>query len=342
MSTKMEALAKAMTAAIGDPDEELEVSGYIDMGYPKLNEILSGDKNKGLPQGRIVEIYGPPSSGKTLLATQAMIAAQRAGGVAGLSDHELTFQVPFAKKFGLIDTFPQFTYKRPLTWEASNTLALKACEAIRNSKILAPDAPIVWVFDSVAAMIPQSMLTDSKGKKRELDELNMNDTTALSRVTSTTLKVINRFSGDLNATFIYLNQTRTKPGVIYGDPTTTPGGSAMEFYASIRIAVGRKMLREEVDGEKETVGQIIGLTTKKNKIVRPFQETDMRMMFDADGMAHWDFTTMAIDDLIAAGKLKTPRAGWVEFGGKQWSKKQLAAQIDSDGKQADLLALLKS
>jgi RecA/RadA recombinase len=77
MSTKMQALAKAMEAAIGKPDEELEVQGYIDMGYPTLNEILSGDKNGGLPRGRIIEIYGPSSSGKTLLATQAMIAAQR-------------------------------------------------------------------------------------------------------------------------------------------------------------------------------------------------------------------------------------------------------------------------
>jgi protein RecA len=342
MSSKFDALAKAMEGAIGKPDEELEITGWIDMGYPKLNEILSGDKNKGLPQGRIIEVYGPSSSGKTLIATQAMIAAQKAGGVAGFNDHELTFQVPFAKKFGLIDTFPQFTYKRPLTWEASNTLALRACEAIRNSKLLPPEAPIVWVFDSVAAMIPQSMLVDSKGKDRELDEMNMNDTTALARVSSTTLKVINRMSGDLNATFIYLNQIRTKPGVVYGDPTTTPGGSAMEFYASIRLALGKKFIKEEKDGEKQTTGQIIGVTTKKNKVTRPHQEVEMRLAFDADGLAHWDFTTMAIDDLVAMGKLKEPRAGFVEWNGKQISKKELVRTIDAAGKQDELLKMLKA
>jgi recombination protein RecA len=340
--SKAEALAKALTAAIGDPDKELEVQGYIDMGYPRLNEILSGKSDGGLPMGRIIEIYGPSSSGKTLMATQALIAAQHAGGVGIFCDHELTFQVPFAKKFGLNDAFPFFTYKRPDTWEQSNTLALKAAEAIRGSKVLPENAPIVCVFDSVAAMIPQSMLQDSKGKERGIDEFNMNDTTALARVTSTTLKVINKMSGDLNATFIYLNQIRTKPGVVYGDPTTTPGGSAMEFYASIRLALGKKFIKEEQNGEKVTTGQLIGVTTKKNKITRPHQEVDLRMMFDADGMARWDFTTMAIDDLIAAGKLKSPRAGFVEWEGTQIGKKALAAKIDAAGKQADLLKLLKS
>jgi recombination protein RecA len=265
------------------------------------------------------------------------------GGVAIFCDHEYTFQVPFAKKFGLIETFPQFTYKRPETWESSNNLALKAGEAIRKSKRLDANAPIVCVFDSVAAMIPKSQIYDSKGKERSIEETNMNDTTALSRVTSTTLKVINQASAELNMTFVYLNQIRTKPGVIYGDPTTTPGGVSMEFYASIRLALGKKYIKEETPDGKETVGQLIGVTTKKSKITRPFQEVDLRMMFDSkDGMARWDFTTMAIDDLVAAGKLKTPRPGYVEFGGKQWSKKQLAAQIDADGKQGDLLALLKS
>jgi recombination protein RecA len=338
--SKAAALAKAMEAAIGKPDEELEVQGYIDMGYPTLNEILSGKRDGGLPRGRIIEVYGPSSSGKTLIATQAMIAAQQQGGAAMFHDHELTFQIPFAKKFGLDDTPGLFNYKRPLTWEQSNTMALNGIEALR--KVLGPGVPIVCVFDSVAAMIPQSMLVDSKGKARTLDELNMNDTTALSRVTSTTLKVINRFAGDLDATFIYLNQIRTKPGVVYGDPTTTPGGSAMEFYASIRLALGKKFIKEEIDGVKETTGQLIGVTTKKNKITRPFQEVDLRMVFDADGMAHWDFTTMAIDDLVAAGKLKSPRAGFIEWEGVQIGKKTLAAKIDAAGKQADLLKMLKA
>src|SRR5260370_1034262 len=136
-------------------------------GAEALTTMAVGDsKDGGVGMGRIFQIFGPPSAGKTWLATQIMKNAQLMGGVAQFHDHEYTFQVPFAERSGLNPEFPWFNYKRPETWEESNTVALQTAYAIRKSKLLPPLAPIVIVFDSVAAMIPRSVLYDAKGKKR--------------------------------------------------------------------------------------------------------------------------------------------------------------------------------
>lgn len=335
----MAELAKSLESAIGLNDEEQEVKHWLDTGYPLLNKIISGDYDKGIPGGRIIEMFGPPSSGKTLIATLIMQAAQKAGGIAGFSDHEYSYQLPFAKRLGLSDTFPSWLYRRPETWEESNTLALRAGEAIRKSKAIPEDAPIVWVFDSVAAMIPNSVRYDKDGKKRELDALTMNDTTALSRVSSTTLKVINQMTSELNMTVLYLNQIRTKVGVVYGDPTTTPGGSAFEFYASVRLALGKKLVKDKASGE--VVAQMTGITTKKNKITRPFQEVDLRLTFEDDGMARFDFTTGMLDFLIEHKKLETSGAWVVWIDGKKYYKTALAKMIDETGQQEELKRLIR-
>lgn len=337
----MAALAKALEGAIGGNDPEQEVQHWLDTGYPLLNKIISGDYDKGVPGGRIIEMFGPPSSGKTLIATLIMMAAQRAGGVAGFSDHEYSFQLPFAKRLGLDDTFPQWIYRRPETWEASNTMLLKAGETIRKSKLIPDEAPIVWVCDSVAAMIPQSVLYDPKtGARRPIDSMNMNDTTALSRVSSTTLKTINQMTSELNITVIYLNQIRTKIGVVYGDPTTTPGGSAFEFYASVRLALGKKLIKDKKTGE--VLGQVTGVTTKKNKITRPFQEIDLSLRFADDGMAQFDFTGGMLDFLVEHKKLEMSGAyiNWID--GKKYYKAELSRKIDAEGLQEEVKKLVRT
>lgn len=336
----MEALAKSLSAAIGENAEESEVKHWIDTGYPLLNKIISGDYDKGLPGGRIVEMFGPPSSGKTLISTLAMKAAQDAGGVAGFSDHEYAYQLPLAKRLGLDDTFPRWMYKRPETWEESNTIALRAGEVIRKAKAIPEEAPIVWVFDSVAAMIPMSVRYDKDGKKRDIDSMTMNDTSALSRVSSTTLKVINQMAAELNMSFIYLNQIRTKIGVVYGDPTTTPGGSAFEFYASVRLALGKKIIRDKKTGE--ITAQMTGITTKKNKLTRPFQEVDLRLSFQEDGMTHLDFTSGLVDFLIENGKLEMSGAWITWIDGKKYYKGPLVEKINAEGGYEDLKALVRT
>lgn len=325
-------LASALEKAIGSNEEVQEVTNWLDSGYPPLNKIISGSYDGGLPYGRIVEMFGPPSSGKTALATQFMIAAQKAGGVAIFMDHENSFDVSLAVDMGLNIDFPFWIYKRPETWEESNMIAMKAAQTIRESKAIPDDAPIIAVFDSVAAMIPKSVF------EKGIDEYSMNDTTALARVSSTTLKAINQITSKMNVTVLYLNQIRTKPGIAYGDPTTTPGGVAFEFYASVRIALGKKRIMEEHDGEKEMVGQQMSIKTTKNKVSRPFQEVSLNLRFKDGGGAFFDLTTGMLDHLIEVGVITAagPRITWTD--GKSYFKKALVEKIITD--KVDLKAML--
>lgn len=332
-------LAAALNNAIGGSDEATEPKYWLDMGYPPLNKILSGSFDRGLPHGRIIEIYGPSAAGKTLLATMAMIAAQKAGGIAMFIDWERAFNLKFAVEMGLNPEYPHFIYKRSDTWEEGNTQAMQVAKLVRETKAIAESAPIVVVFDSVAAAVPKSMMFDSKGKERGIDEYSMNDTTALARVTSTTLKSVNQYVGKFDITAIYLNQIRTKPGVVYGDPTTTPGGTSMEFYATTRLALGAKKIMEESDGGKEFKGRLIGMETKKNKVSRPFQSVELRLVYDDEGRAHFDFTTGLIEELLAVGKLVKDGKMVVWEGKKYWAG-QLAKKIDEDRKQPELIKML--
>lgn len=332
-------LAKSLISTIGENDSETEPKYWLDMGYAPLNKILSGQYDRGLPHGRMIEIYGPSAAGKTLLATMAMIAAQRAGGIAIFIDWERSFNLSFAVMMGLNPDFPHFIYKRSDTWEEGNTVAMKVAESVRASKAIGVECPIVAVFDSIAAAVPKSMMYDAKGKKRGIEELTMNDTTALARVTSTTLKSVNQYVGDFDMTAIYLNQIRTKPGVVYGDPTTTPGGGAMEFYATTRLALGKKNIVEGEGAAKEVTGRLIGMETKKNKVSRPFQSIDLRLMYGEDGRASFDFTRSLVDLLVEEGKI-AKIGNMLEWESKKYFAGPLATMIDAKGGYSALTDLL--
>lgn len=327
-------LADALLKAIGDNAGNQAVSQFIDTGFPPLNKIASGRYDGGLPYGRLVEMFGESSTGKTALATEWMVKAQQMGGVAGFVDWERSFSVDLAKGFGLNDERPYWIYTKPRTWEEGNVIAAKACKLIRDSKAVPDDAPILFVFDSIAAALPKSQA------EKEIDEYTMNDTTALARVTSTTLKAMAQHAEDFNATFLYLNQIRLKPGVVYGDPRTTPGGKAMEYYATVRLALGRQKIMEQRDGEKEFVGQQISIQTVKSKLTKPFQETSLRLVFDEGGVATFD-TVMSMLEFLVDRKLipySKPRVTWTD--GKQYFVKALAEKIRSEGLLSDLVAML--
>lgn len=333
MSSMADALA-LLEKELGKNDEEQAVTQWIDTGYPPLNKAISGRYDGGLPYGRLVEMYGDSSTGKTALATKWMVQAQRLGGIAGFIDWERSFNVELAKGFGLNDERPHWFYYRPKTWEEGNMKATKATQLLRKAGVIAPDAPILWVFDSIAAALPQSQA------EKEIDQYTMNDTTALARVTSSTLKTQAFWAGELNATFLYLNQTRTKPGVVYGDPTTTPGGKAMEFYASARVALSRSKIMENAAGGKEFAGQNVGAKVVKSKFTKPFQEVDLRLTFDDLGVAHFDYNFTLIEYLIAEGKLEysKPRVTWID--GKKYFIKELAEKVRAEGLESQLRGLL--
>ena len=335
MTTDIDKLVASLDKELGENHGNQQVSQFIDTNYPPLNKIISGKYEGGLPFGRIVEMYGDFSSGKTALATDWMIKAQEMGGAAIFIDWERSFSLHLGEQLGLKTERPHWLYFKPETWEQGNMIANKACHLIRDSGAISNDAPILVVFDSIAAAVPKSQA------EKELDELTMNDTTALARVSSTTLKTQAQHAEKTNATFLYLNQIRLKPGVVYGDPVTTPGGNAMKFFASVRLAISRTKIMEQSDGKKSFVGQDIGIKTVKNKITMPFQECKMRMYFGSEGQAEFDTIASMIDALVADGQIKAsgPR---VEWDGKSYFKKQLVEFIKENGLRDTLAGMFKS
>jgi recombination protein RecA len=333
-------LAKSLLTIIGENDGNAAVTKFIDTGYAPLNYALSGNYYGGLPFGRLIEMMGESSSGKTALATQWMVQAQKMGGVAGFIDWERSFDVRLAEGFGLNTERPFWIYGKPKTWEDGNTLAAQACRIIRQSKSIPDEAPILFVFDSIASAVPQSMLYDAKGKDREINSFTMNDTSALSRVTSTTLKVMAQYCEEYNATFLYLNQIRNKIGVMFGDPRTTPGGKAMEFYATNRIMLGREKIMQTVAGGKEFIGQNIKMEVVKSKLTKPFKKCEIRMSFDEFGVAQFDTTYSLIDHLLDLKLLDSPANGYVTWEDKRLSKRAFSDKVDAENLVPTLVGLL--
>jgi protein RecA len=325
-------IADEFDKSLGGNDASATVTHFIDTGYMPLNDIISGKQaDGGLPQGRLIEVYGPSSAGKTALATAWMAQAQAMGGAAGFRDWERSFnQDVAANGFKLDLTPPYWSYKKPRTWEEGNMQAAAYAQWLREKGVIHPEAPILIVLDSIASAVPMS----SAGKA--MDELTMNDTTALARVTSTTLKSMAIVAEDYNTTFLYLNQIRTRPGVVYGDPTTTPGGGAMEYYSTVRMSLARDKIVKQVAGAKEFVGQDIKIKCQKSKITKPFQECKIRLSFTDDGIAYFNPELSTIQALMDAEKLPEPSKGFTEWNGKRIGVNALADQIRADGAISEL------
>lgn len=328
MSTS-EDVMKALSSVIGENDKEATVSQFLDSGFPPLNNASSSDWDGGFPVGRLIEIAGPPSSGKTAIATKVMIAAQRAGGLAGFMDHEHSFSTKLAVNMGL-DVNKAWIYKKPDTFEKSVAIFNKAVAYTREKKLIPASAPIVWVFDSLAAMIPQSTLYDDKGQLRDPEKLNMNDHTALARATSTHFKAIAMMAETHNVCVIFLNQIRMKIGVMFGDPRKTTGGSSPEFYFSQRLWLSAKQIKKPK--QSEPAGMEITGKFVKNKISAPFKEASWRFMFQEDGSGHFDVERSLIDFLDEKHFIeRSSKPGDVKFEGKSINKEVLARQIEAEG-----------
>lgn len=337
--SKPDDIMKTLLGVIGKNDEEATVKQFLDTGFPPLNHGSSADWDGGFPVGRIVEVAGPPSSGKTAIATRAMAAAQAAGGVAGFMDHERSFSLVLAPRLGLDTTPGRLVYKKPKTFEESVGIFQLAVSTIREKKLIKPDAPIVWVFDSLAAMVPQSVLFDSKGKERGSEDRNMNDNTALARATSAHFPAIAMIAEQHNVLVIFLNQIRTKIGVMFGDPRKTTGGDSPAFYFSQRLWLSASQIKHPKDGiiGMEVTGKFV-----KNKVARPFQEAKWRFMFQPDGTGRFDAERSLVDFLEAEGCLEKAKPGFVNWEGKQISREALARKIEAEGAAgfAKLKALL--
>jgi recombination protein RecA len=334
-TSAMEAFGAAMAKSQDIEPEEM----FLDTGFPPLNKILGGGYDKGFLYGRVAEIYGPAASGKTVLATLAMIQAQRAGGMALFVDWERAFSVRFAEEIGLDATFPMFHKITPETFEDGIDKAFEFVEQIRKQKPIADTAPIVMVFDSIAAAVPRSVMYDKDGVFRAASSRNMNDNLALAKATSSHFPKVAQMASRFNAVVIFLNQQREKPGVSYGDPTYTPGGKAPEYFSTTRLQVSSKKIMEEAPGGKEFKGRLIEFKTTKSKSTRPFQTTEMRLTYDDEGRAKFDYTLGLIDTLVATGKLAKD-GKMIVFDAKKYYAAVLAKKIDTEDRYSELVKLL--
>lgn len=340
-------IEKAINSVIGKNDDESTVRHFLDSGFPPLNNASASGWDSGFPVGRMIEIAGPPSSGKTALATFAMSAAQKLGGIAAFADHERSFSMILAEKIGLDIKPGKFIFKKPRTFEESLQMCVMAATIIRAKKMIPKDAPICWVFDSLASMVPQSALYEMKSGKvvgmKSLEDRNMNDNSALARATSNAFPAFAQHCEELGICAIFLNQMRMKIGVMFGDPRKTTGGQAPEFYFSQRLWLSAKQVKvkNEVTG-MEVTGKFV-----KNKVSRPFQEATWRFMFQKDGTGRFDTERSLVEFLHKEGRFdatgadgKAAKDGSVIWNGTQIARESLARKIEKDGAFAELMKLL--
>jgi protein RecA len=315
----MSIASKLAKAGISN-DELAQVKAYLSTGYLPLDQKISGSyHNGGIPQGRITEISGPPSAGKTAIATCVMADAQKKGGFAAFHDHENTFDANQGEHLGLDVDPNKFLYQKPETFEQSVDKATEIAMTVREE--LGEEPPIVFVFDSLASMVPESKWN------KEAANYNMNDTTALARATSAAFPTLAARAERFNLTFLFLNQVRTKPGVTYGNPETTPGGVSMEFYASVRVKLSKVKLQEK-DAKREE-GHGVKAVVEKNKVWRPFGEARWDFRHEVDGRSTMDVTTGVVDALIELGKIELS-GSWVTFDGKKAQKAVFIRELRED------------
>ena len=240
------------------------INRWVSTGSKQLDYIVSNRRDGGIPEGRIIEIFGPPSIGKSHIAIQLARSAQKMGGIAVYIDTENATSVENLGLLG-VDIEKRFVYVDTHCTEE----VLSIAEAtIMKAKAMDKNVPVTIVWDSVAASSPKAELVGDYDK----------ETIGLqARAISKGMRKITGVIANQSVLFVILNQIRTKIGVMYGDPTTTPGGKAIPFHSSVRIKLGAGQRIENKN--KEVVGIHVSAKTIKNKVAPPFRSCNFEIHF---------------------------------------------------------------
>ena len=243
----------------------------------------------GYPKGRIIEIYGPESSGKTTFALQAIAEHQKKGGRAAFIDAEHALDPVYAKNLGV--NIDELLLSQPDTGEQ----ALEICDALVKSNAIS-----IVVIDSVAALVPQA----------EIDgEMGDSHVGLQARLMSQALRKLNGTISKTNTTVIFINQLREKVGIMFGNPETTTGGRALKFYSSIRLEIRKKEQLKLGDG---VVGNRTTIKVVKNKVAPPFRSCEVDIMYGEGVSKEGEIIDMAAE----AGILEKTGA-WYAYNGEK-------------------------
>jgi len=261
----------------------------------------------GVPRGRVIEIFGPESSGKTTLMLHIIANAQKGGGVAAFIDAEHALDPAYAKKLGV--NLDDLLVSQPDSGEE----ALTICETLARS-----NAVDVIVVDSVAALVP----------KNELEgEMGMATMGMQARLMSQALRKLTAILSRAKTTCIFTNQLREKVGVMFGNPETTPGGKALKFYASVRMDIRRKDTLK--DSSANPVGNHVRVKVVKNKVAPPFAEAEFDIIFNHGINKEGSILDVGIENGVVEKK-----GAWLQFDGeligqgKDASQKALVEKTD--------------
>jgi recombination protein RecA len=300
VSTVQDDRKKALNLAIAQIEKSCGKGSIMKMGPDaprvRVESISTGAINLdaaigvgGIPRGRVTEVYGPESSGKTTLCLHVVANAQRGGGVAAYIDAEHALDTEYAKKLGV--DIENLLISQPDTGEQ----ALEICEILVRS-----GAVDVVVIDSVAALVPKAEIEGEMGDSH---------VGLQARLMSQALRKLTGAIARSKTAVVFINQLREKIGVMFGNPETTTGGKALKFYASVRLDIRRL---GPVKEKEDVVGSHVRVKVVKNKVAPPFKQAEFDIMY-AEGISH---TSLLVDIGAESGIIEKAGA-WYSYGSQR-------------------------